>query len=301
METIIECFEIILSGDKEQSKTAARQVRKLFYGNKNKTKFSEIQKQINEAPEKYAEIKEDWRQENFVRAVSVIHFLYDHKKGIDYLFPWLFEILQHKRGNIRYAAVRMFEHEIAHITIPLRLPAIKPENNAAKLSNTHTLLVAMHSFLVELLTKHDDLKYKKYKYISSLPSSPYKSIQMVLGAMEDYCGEGYLEQLVQQLQPQKQELPDDKEIKTTRDELELQITQLLEATNSKSTVEDVKQVIYDETGNNAFTELLEMFNIDQATPVNPAQVTETLTDAWNYFPHKAIGGRAPVEIIGTNT
>ena len=37
--------------------------------------------------------------------------------------------------------------------------------------------------------------YKKYKYISSLPSGPYKSIQMVLSSIENDCGKDYMVKL----------------------------------------------------------------------------------------------------------
>ncbi|MFH1662232.1 MAG: hypothetical protein ABIA02_04000, partial [Candidatus Falkowbacteria bacterium] len=38
-------------------------------------------------------------------------------------------------------------------------------------------------------------KYKKYKYVDSLPTSPYKTIQMILCRMEEYCGKEYMRKL----------------------------------------------------------------------------------------------------------
>jgi len=37
--------------------------------------------------------------------------------------------------------------------------------------------------------------YKRYKYIHSLPSGPYKSVQMILGELREDCGDKYIEQL----------------------------------------------------------------------------------------------------------
>jgi hypothetical protein len=37
--------------------------------------------------------------------------------------------------------------------------------------------------------------YKKYKYIDSLPSGIYKSVQLILIRMEEDCGEEYMKQM----------------------------------------------------------------------------------------------------------
>lgn len=40
-------------------------------------------------------------------------------------------------------------------------------------------------------------KYKKYKYISSLPAVPYKSAQMVMARIEELCGAEYMGKLAE--------------------------------------------------------------------------------------------------------
>jgi hypothetical protein len=294
--TIKQCFKEILEGDEEQSRAAARRVRKLVYSRDDKSKYDEIRQLVNTAPKAYVMIKEDWRQENFVMAVSVIYFLHDREAEPDFLFSWLFELLQHERGAIRYAAVRMLENEIGPLTVHIRVPEAKYSKYDLTPEKADAILLSMHLSLHQLLGKYDEPKYHRYKYISSLPSSPYKSVQMVLGRMDDDCGEGYLERLVQKFQQQAAHpVPSKQEVKKMQDELELQMAQLLEAANSEWTVDDVKEAIYAERDQDNFTELLSMFDTGEGA-VELSDAIEVLTDAWNYFPHHALGGQAPVEV-----
>ena len=38
-------------------------------------------------------------------------------------------------------------------------------------------------------------EYGRYKYVSSLPAGPYKSVQMVMARIEELCGVEYMEKL----------------------------------------------------------------------------------------------------------
>ncbi|MBD3245304.1 MAG: hypothetical protein GF335_04940 [Candidatus Moranbacteria bacterium] len=190
LNTIKECFEVILNSDKENSRLAAREVRKILYGSKNnKNKYKDIKVIMKNAPETYAGISENWREENFVMAISVIHFLRDRKENPDSLFPWLFELLKHPNGKVRYAAVKMFENELGPLTVHIRFPNDKYRQSKAKRSNE--ILKALVISLQGLLNILWEEKYEKYEYIRDLPASPYKSVQMVFGSIEEYCGRKY--------------------------------------------------------------------------------------------------------------
>ena len=109
--TFDELFKTILIADKTASRKAAREVRKLLYSSRSgRDKYDDIKNIIDNASVIYAKVSENWRQENFVIAVSVIYYLHDHENQPDFLFPWLFQLLQHKNGNIRQAAVRMIQN-----------------------------------------------------------------------------------------------------------------------------------------------------------------------------------------------
>jgi hypothetical protein len=199
MNTIKECFDIILRSNEEDSRLAARRVRKLVYSStaSNRDKYKDIAALIKTAPNEYEKISEDWRQENFVMAVSVIYFLHDKENQPDFLFPWLFQLLQHQNGYIRHAAVKMISHEIGPLTVHIRFPGDKLfAREKLKPDQADDILRSLFMNLNALLSALWQLKYKKYKYIDSLPASPYKSVQMVLAELEESCGKKYIDRLV---------------------------------------------------------------------------------------------------------
>ncbi len=197
MNTIKECFNTILKGGREESRQAARMVRKLVYSSsaEGREKYKEIATLIETAPENYAHISEDWRQENFVMAISVIYFLHDRENEPDFLFLWFFQLLQHQNGYIRHAAVKMISHEIGPLTYHIRFPDEKSDWHKFSPEQADNILHSLFASLNSLLSVLWQPKYKKYKYIDSLPPSSYKSVQMVLAELEDSCGENCIDRL----------------------------------------------------------------------------------------------------------
>ena len=83
MKSLIECFKMIMTGNREVSRKAAREVRKLVYSSGNdRDKYQDIKNIINSAPDEYLKILEEWRQENFVMALSVMYFLHDKENQL---------------------------------------------------------------------------------------------------------------------------------------------------------------------------------------------------------------------------
>ncbi|MBU4338363.1 hypothetical protein KKB43_06730 [Patescibacteria group bacterium] len=197
MKTFNELFETILTGNKDDSRKAAREVRKFLYSSHG-DQYDSIKSIIENAPKEYGKIAEDWREENFVVAVSVLYFLHGREKQPDFIFPWLFYLLLNKNGNIRHAAVRMIEHEIGPLTVHIRFPNEKLSNRLG-IKQADEILFNLFIKLNNLLVDYWKPAYKKYKYISSLPAIPYKSIQMVLGRMKEDCGETYIKRLESRL------------------------------------------------------------------------------------------------------
>ncbi len=201
MKTFIECFNIILSGDREASRKAAREVRKILYSSHGGGKFEVISSIIENAPKEYEKIVEDWRQENFVMAVSILYFLHNKESHLDFLFPWLYHLIQDPNGNIRQSAVRMFEHELGPLTYHIRFPNEKSSHiHELSPEQADLILFGMFVNLMRLINYLWKPAYKRYKYISSLPSGPYKSVQMVLGHLEEDCGKKYMTRLEQRLE-----------------------------------------------------------------------------------------------------
>lgn len=84
------------------------------------------------------------------------------------------------------------------------------------------------------------------------------------------------------------------EIEAKRREIETELEEHLRETGSDFKLEDVKRAIYEEEDSGDFTALISMFDTGQGA-IELNTIIETLTDAWNYFPHKALGGLSPAE------
>lgn len=200
MQTLNDLFKMILDGDKESSQNAARNVRRYLYSSKfGKDKHEDIKRIINSAGEIYRSIKEEWRQENFVIAISVIYFLHDRESEPDFLFPWLFELIQNNNGNIRQSAVRMLRNELGPLTVHIRCPEYYNKSNEILNKKRDEILFYMYDEIYFLLRKFDKPIYKKYKYVSSIPRGQYKSLQLVLAELEFDCGEEYINELRKRL------------------------------------------------------------------------------------------------------
>jgi predicted house-cleaning noncanonical NTP pyrophosphatase (MazG superfamily) len=81
-----------------------------------------------------------------------------------------------------------------------------------------------------------------------------------------------------------------------RKEIEEELLEMLEESGSDFDLGDIKEIIYNEESQDDLTEIVAMFdngqNLDEMNTI-----LETINDAWNYFPHKLLGGLSPAEKI----
>ena len=294
MKTFIELFNTILTADEETSRQAAREIRKLVYSSRDGGKYKDIASIIENAPAEYIKITEDWRQENFVMAISVMYFLHNRENQPDFLFPWLFQLLQHKNGNIRHATVRMIQNELGPLTYYVRFPGKKSSFHKFSSEQAGNILTGLCANLNNLAENSWKDSYKKIKYIDKLPSGIYKSVQLILSCLEDYC--------IDITSPM--EIESKEEILAHRKELEQELVDMLKETDPTSprlrrgkeqfTLQDVKDAIYNEEDNDDMMKVVAMFDCG-GDASELSYVLELVTDAWNYFPHEVLGGISPAE------
>ena len=84
------------------------------------------------------------------------------------------------------------------------------------------------------------------------------------------------------------------EILQRRKEIEQELVDLLEKTGSDFDLEDIKEIIYNENGQDSLTDIIAMFDNGQDV-AELENVLELVNEAWNYFPHKILAGLSPVE------
>lgn len=79
-----------------------------------------------------------------------------------------------------------------------------------------------------------------------------------------------------------------------REEIGQELIELLEESDNDFILDDIKEIIYNEEGQDDLTEIIMMF--DRGQEVEELNtILETINDAWNYFPHKVLGGLSPAE------
>lgn len=87
-----------------------------------------------------------------------------------------------------------------------------------------------------------------------------------------------------------------KEILARRKEIERELIDLLKETESDFSLRDVKDVIFHEEDTDDMMKVVAMF--DRGGDASElSNVLELVSDAWNYFPHKVLGGISPAEKI----
>src|SRR3989338_7409291 len=79
-----------------------------------------------------------------------------------------------------------------------------------------------------------------------------------------------------------------------RKEIEQELTDMLKETESEFTLDHVRDAIFHEEDNEDTMKVGAMF--DRGGDASElSNVLELVTDAWNYFPHKILGGVSPAE------
>ena len=69
---------------------------------------------------------------------------------------------------------------------------------------------------------------------------------------------------------------------------------MLKETKSDFGLDDIKEIIYNEDGQDSLTDIIAMFDTGQGA-AELQNALELVNDAWNYFPHKVIDGLSPAE------
>src|SRR3989344_4186644 len=90
------------------------------------------------------------------------------------------------------------------------------------------------------------------------------------------------------------EIESKQQILERRKEIEQELTDMLKVTESNFTLDHVRDVIFHEEDNDDMMKVVAMF--DRGGDASElSDVLELVTDAWNYFPHKVLGGFSPAE------
>lgn len=129
-----------------------------------------------------------------------------------------------------------------------------------------------------------------YEIMAFLGQSRKKGMKNTRSVEEEFLDRPH----AQACQVIKEKQPTMEKILERREELEREIKEMLKITESDFEFEDVVDAIYNEEETDDMTKIIAMF--DRGGDASELEnVLELITDAWNYFPHKILGGLSPVE------
>ncbi|MEK7496511.1 MAG: hypothetical protein AAB657_01245 [Patescibacteria group bacterium] len=81
-----------------------------------------------------------------------------------------------------------------------------------------------------------------------------------------------------------------------RKNIEQEIINTLKEIKSDFSLADVQNIIYHEQDNDDMTKVISIFDCGgDIAEMN--EMLELASDAWNYFPHKVLGGISPAEVL----
>ena len=90
------------------------------------------------------------------------------------------------------------------------------------------------------------------------------------------------------------EIESKQQILERRKEIEQELVDILKETESDFTLDHVRGAIFHEEDNDDMMKVVAMF--DRGGDASElSNVLELVTDAWNYFPHRVLGGVSPAE------
>ncbi len=92
------------------------------------------------------------------------------------------------------------------------------------------------------------------------------------------------------------EIQSKEQIDERKKEIEQELVEMLRETGSDFSLQDVKDIVFNEEDNDDMMKIVAMFDNGGGTS-EMENALEIATDAWNYFPHKALNGLSPAEVV----
>jgi len=194
---IKEIIQKLKTGNREERKQAHKELEAIWHNHnnvKNGKMFLPLLKDI----ENFDSIEDIDNQVAFITALKWV-FLSLGDIYFSLCKDFILKILQNKSGTLRYAMI----HSADYLKLSLHLFSVPLEQS--KISKKEKDIIAKHQLLFcqlaeeveELINKYSESKFKRYKYIQSLPPSVYKSLQtfsanLLVGPIHDEIYQMYL-------------------------------------------------------------------------------------------------------------
>lgn len=301
----------IKTGNRKEVIEAQKKIESYWHGichplSKKKIKKYEV---FLDEIEYFDEIKDIDHQAYFINTLKWPFFIIG-AKHFRFFSDFIIKCIQNPSGKIRQAILHATDWLTmgTDIEIPQYLTRKFSQEDLALIKKNKELYFEFVWEVERLIEKYDEPRFKKYKYIDQMPSSIYKSLQYLVA--ERLLRTEKYEAMYQDFLRQRYGGPVPKRPFSAADQVKLiiarqqilmkrkeignELTELLKETKSDFTLGDVKEAIYNEEDSDDIMKVVAMF--DRGGDASELEnILELISDAWNYFPHKILGGLSPAE------
>lgn len=307
---IKKLINIIKSGSRDEVKVAQKQVEKFWHDvyipnrKEGRLAFCVFLDELKS----FDQIKDVDHQAYFLNTIKWPLWS-TGEKNFEEWADFLLTNIQHPSGKIRQAIIRSASYLVADLRLDMRDDFDIVKNKGLKRDEIKKIIENNQSrfgyFVLAvdgLIDKYYETKFNRYKYVSSLPVGVYKSLNILI--TEELLRSDYYKKIyndfLNKLRAKRKECVSPRltseELANGRLNVEIQILALIKTSKSNLTIEDLKNLVYNENGQNCLNQIILKFDCGQdIEELN--RVAQIITDAWNYWPHKRLDGFSPVEMI----
>ncbi|MEK7171051.1 MAG: hypothetical protein AAB774_01970 [Patescibacteria group bacterium] len=282
-------FEMMATGSRVEVKEAKKEIEKLW--RKEHHKFRNSGRFVLEVIDNFDSITDPVHKADIIAGLSIF-YLALADDYFEELKAFIKKNLQHPDGRVREAARKTGDW--LYISLSSRMDEfsyLRSKSPSQKRKETKAIAIKQYrDFVAELevlIDLYDDGS-NKAEYIDDMKPSVIKSLQMVWSRLTEVPA-------YRRIFEQFESVPTS--ILKKRQEIETEVIALLEASKSHHRLDEIKEIIFKEGGQENLPRFIAMFDTGFGK-IELEQILEVITDAWNHFPHRSLGGKSPVEMSG---
>jgi hypothetical protein len=286
--TFSEIFEILATGKPEEFKDAKKIIDKKW--SHDHESFDKEWPLIEKYIQEFESISSPLNKSAVISGMSFFYLVFGDNH-FETLKDFAVKNLVSSNGHVREAMRHTADWLYSSLTSRVE-PFVYPEGKELTSQQVEDQKIATGQYfdlvreIESLIEKYDDGKDTDVEYIDNMKPSIHKSLQIFWSR---FTGNRVYRHLLEKSTPISFEML------MKRKEIETEITNLLKQAQSDFDIEDVKEVVYEEDGTDGMREIIAMFDTGKRGAPEIGEVIEVVTDIWNYFPHRSLGGVSPAE------
>jgi hypothetical protein len=276
---------VLMNGTREEFKKAKKEIE-VLWKHETETFKSSAHVALGFLP-KFDQIENVINKEAFLSGLSFF-YLTLADDYFDMLKSFTLNTIQHPHGHIREAIRKTSDWLFCSLTSRAD-PFIYPEGKELSDKQKTEQIISRKQYLgyvkdVETLIEKYEVGDDGIEYVDDMKPSINKSLQQIWNRLTE-CP------TYRKILEETTAIP--LEIFVKRKEIEGELLEMLKDVSGDIELVDIKDMIYNEDEVGDMQKIIAIF--DDGNVDNLSNILETISDAWNYFPHKSLGGLSPQE------